>query len=488
MTPRKLTALVMGAALSLSASFYGCGTQSEVVSGSGPEGDASDDGSASFGDASSSETGANGDAGVVGNDGGWFGSDGSTCRPLGQRCVSGAACCSGQCTSGSCQPPSCVSDGLACATNGQCCSGTCTNGACVALNDQCKTLGNACTSGSQCCSKVCNGGICAQPSYCGQIGDICATSTDCCGGICSKAGTASFGVCDQPSSGGAQCSMLDGTVCAGSPGTLADGGIVMNDGGIPQCGGSCCSRACAPWGPTGVLVCQPASGCRPVGELCSSDSDCCGGPGVPGPLPSSGKTVKCNIVAPNVVGVCENPQGCKPNGDICRLQTNSCSATDNCCAGNVQQFDTCKQDILGIPRCANAVCAAASNGCATSADCCNNVPCVPNPGYTPGGNAPEFVCGATACVPTSGLCTTSADCCPGNICSIPPGGTKGTCSPLTPPSGADGGGGGDSGASDGSPGDTDAGAPCSLYGQTCTTAADCCNGVSCNGGRCYILQ
>ena len=49
----------------------------------------------------------------------------------------------------------------------------------------------------------------------------------------------------------------------------------------PECGGPCCSRACAPWGPTGVLVCQPASGCNVVGDLCTSDSDCCGSAGSP---------------------------------------------------------------------------------------------------------------------------------------------------------------------------------------------------------------
>jgi hypothetical protein len=27
-------------------------------------------------------------------------------------------------------------------------------------------------------------------------------------------------------------------------------------------------------------------------------------------------------------------------------------------------------------------------------------------------------------------------------------------------------------------------AGCALYGQICTTAADCCNGVPCTGGRC----
>jgi hypothetical protein len=27
-------------------------------------------------------------------------------------------------------------------------------------------------------------------------------------------------------------------------------------------------------------------------------------------------------------------------------------------------------------------------------------------------------------------------------------------------------------------------AGCALYGQICTTASDCCNGVTCSDGRC----
>jgi hypothetical protein len=29
-------------------------------------------------------------------------------------------------------------------------------------------------------------------------------------------------------------------------------------------------------------------------------------------------------------------------------------------------------------------------------------------------------------------------------------------------------------------------AGCALYGQVCTTAADCCNGIPCTGGRCIV--
>jgi hypothetical protein len=236
-----------------------------------------------------------------------------------------------------------------------------------------------------------------------------------------------------------------------------------------------------------------------VGDICRQDSDCCGGPGVPTAPSPNGKPVHCNIPDGGTVGVCANPQSCKPNGDVCRLQKNSCNATDDCCSGNVQQNDTCHQDILGVPRCSYAGfadgggCVPSNGACASSADCCNLTPCVPNPSYTPGGNQPEFVCNATQCVATSGGCTTNADCCPGNICYLPGGAAKGTCNPLLPPPPSDGGSEGgtanDAGSSTGGDGGLTLsdGGVCSLYGQTCSQPSDCCNtakGVTCIGGRC----
>jgi hypothetical protein len=200
--------------------------------------------------------------------------------------------------------------------------------------------------------------------------------------------------------------MVDGVVCFDGA-NQGDGGIQLTDAGIPQCGGSCCSRACAPWGPTGVFICQPASGCRPIGEVCAQDDDCCGGPGLPPPQ-SQGGPAQCIITPPNVLGVCHNSTGCKPNGDICKLPTLSCNADQDCCAGNGTKRSPCKQDILGVPRCANVDCVNAGTECSTSADCCApdggpGIPCVPNPGWTPDAGVPEFVCSATTCIPTQGF-------------------------------------------------------------------------------------
>ena len=415
---------------------------------------------------------------VVNDVQGGFCNDSGTCLCLGGKCTNNSECCSNNCYQGSCQPPPCTADYASCSSNAQCCGGQCGStdagaSTCVPLSTTCSTLGNPCNPADggnvTCCSHFCGPlGFCAQPSYCGQTGDVCASAADCCGGICTKPTTTSlYGLCAQPPSGGAQCSQVDGVVCA-STNPVADGGIVYTDSGIPQCGGDCCSRSCAPYGPTSVLICQPASGCHPVGDLCYKDDDCCGGQG--GGKKDAGVTV-CLNATDGGPGVCSNPTGCKPNGDICRLQTNQCNATDVCCSGNVQQFDTCHQDNLGVPRCsyagdAGCIPVDAGTQCSSSADCCNLNPCVSD---GDGG----FTCYPQACVPTTGPCTTDSDCCVGGHCYIPGGKTTGTCQPL----------------SDG--GTPDSGPPCALYGQLCTVddagVSNCCNGVPCTNGRCQTV-
>jgi hypothetical protein len=398
------------------------------------------------------------------------------CLQLGASCKTNGDCCSSDCVSGFCNYPSCQSDNLPCTASGQCCSQTCgSNGTCTPLSATCATIGNACTTGAQCCSGLCSGGTCQSSSFCVQPGDACATNADCCTGACTIASGQTIGTCaGTPPSGAANCGLVDGQLCGG---TTADGGVAYLDSGLPTCGGPCCSRACAPWGPTGVLVCQPASGCHPVGDLCTTDTDCCGATGLPG---GSGKPVTCDLSGGGPVGICRLPQGCKPNGDVCKLQTMSCNSSCDCCAGNCETMDTCKQDNMGVPRCTGVQCVGPGASCASSADCCNGTPCVPNPG----GN-PPYVCYAQACVPKCGSCTNNADCCPGTACDIPQGSTQGTCGPCgggAPPDAgpppADGG----TIVPDGGASYPDAG--CALYGQVCTTSADCCYGIPCTNGHC----
>jgi hypothetical protein len=246
-------------------------------------------------------------------------------------------------------------------------------------------------------------------------------------------------------------------------------------GELPTCGGECCSRACFPYGPTGVLICQPPSGCHPTGEICREDADCCGSETLP-----DGETsrITCNKEGSNLVGRCDNGNSCTPAGGICRLQTIECNANANCCSGNVLQNDTCKQDSLGIPRClvAEIDCtdpqSSVGNECASSADCCG-LPCVPDAQGV-------LHCGGSPCQRSGDRCTTNADCCPGVLCIVPPGSTDGTC-------GGDPGGEGGAPGVGGSPG-TDGGTGtmtgCSEYGQLCDDSGDCCNAIPCTSGIC----
>lgn len=372
------------------------------------------------------------------------------CTAAGDDCAAGPDCCSLSCVDFTCSDTQCVSDGDACTTDGECCGGSCDGAICTPLNGTCKTSGNSCASGSECCSQYCPDGVClATPSYCGQSGDICTNAFECCGGLCSKAEGATVGTCAlAPASGAGGC-LSAGEVCGGE----------YQGEELPVCGGECCSRACLPYGPTGILICQPPSGCRPTGETCQDDDDCCGSATNP-----DGDTamITCSKVGDNPVGRCDAGNACTPAGGICRLQTSSCNENANCCSGNTLQFDTCALDNLGIPRClaAEIDCTDPSSyegmDCATSADCCG-LPCTPSGS----GEFPPLVCGGEQCVPAGGVCTNAADCCAGLPCEQPPGSTTGYC------------------------GDTPE--ECSSFGQSCTVTADCCNGVECIDNTCGVI-
>ncbi|MBI5532161.1 MAG: hypothetical protein HY898_05580 [Deltaproteobacteria bacterium] len=402
------------------------------------------------------------------------------CLQPGEACTAGPECCSIICAGGVCGSGVCISDNQPCTDAASCCSGKCGTGStCTPLNPECKTVGNECAANAECCSKFCLNGHCSgQPSFCTQVGEACITDFECCTGICTKQGTDNIGLCTQPTAPGATGCLAAGIVCGG--------GAVSDAGGIPACGGDCCSRSCAPYGPTGVLVCQPPSGCRPTGEICKSDSDCCGSPGMPG----GNGSVTCSKTPGEPVGRCDNGNACRAAGAVCKLATSSCNAENNCCAGNVNQDPTvCQQDLLGIPRCTGAGnCADAGSyegkECASSADCCG-LACVPNKSAVDGG-AP-FICGSTTCVPAGGDCTTDADCCPGLPCVAPPGSTHGICGAILEDGGVPDANVPDGPLPEGQVPDAavpDTGPTCALYGQTCTAASDCCNNVPCTQGRC----
>jgi hypothetical protein len=253
-----------------------------------------------------------------------------------------------------------------------------------------------------------------------------------------------------------------------------------------------------------VTICQPPSGCKPQDEICSTSGDCCGGPGQPTGVQSNGTpsgTITCQIAAGDTRGTCASEQ-CLPPGDVCKAPVGACGGTSNNSGEGVlpDGGDTpndqcnstpeacCSRDALGIPRCraVNFVCTdggtvPAGQLCATSADCCGN-PCV------------DHKCGASgSCVAQGGACTTTSDCCAGLPCTQTPGSSTGICGGtllpdggVSPDAGSTSGGtdaGVDSGTSSSSS-SSSSGGTCALYGQICSTGADCCNGVPCTAGRC----
>jgi hypothetical protein len=328
---------------------------------------------------------------------------------------------------------------------------------------------------SQCCSGQCaSNGKCINVSFCTQTGDVCANDYDCCGGNCVKSGSDALGRCAVLS--GANCAPM-GSVCTGL-----------------GCDNKCCSNTCGPYGTSGVNVCQPPSGCRPQDELCAKSEDCCGGPGQLVGQKSSGglntKLIQCVVASGETLGRCEGAQCLRP-GTICKPATgNWCGGTSNNCCESIRPDGTltpngtcnsntpecCSPDALGIPRCrgVNFICdggaVPAGQVCTTSADCCGK-PCV-------GGK-----CGAT-CVASGGACTVTADCCAPIECVFPAGSTQGICGGTIQPDGGVTPPPPDSGTPPPDSGTTTDSGTCSLYGQTCTTAANCCNGVPCNGGTC----
>ena len=259
----------------------------------------------------------------------------AACAANGSTCVNPTDCCGLNCAGGTCSSMACVSDNQPCTAGGNsCCSQQCDNGTCKPLNATCSTAGNACTTDANCCSGKCNptSMTCEAPStvsYCTQPGDICFHNAECCTGVCTIASGATAGTCATITT---PC-RVDGLTCDG-------------------CGG-CCSSYCAPFGTGTTKICQPASGCHVLGDLCTKNTDCCGGD-EPNGLPGSGLVICVPDPAHPSIGTCSmaNPNNCvnkeptckntcQPEGDVCHyLGNGGCSSNsfpNNCCSAPRQQ-------------------------------------------------------------------------------------------------------------------------------------------------------
>jgi hypothetical protein len=417
------------------------------------------------------------------------------CQQEGVPCGSGIECCTLSCVDGFCSGDACMPDGEQCDANGECCSGKCDDGTCADINNgsgfACETAGNNCDADGDCCSGLCgeDGSCSIGASYCVQRGDVCSSDGQCCQGVCAIADGDSTGYCTTQETGGTNCGerKIAGEVCG------------------DDCA-ECCSRTCAPYGPSGVSICQPATGCRPDGELCRSAADCCGG-NPDSSIPGAGQAECLKLSPDDIVGRCK-VTGCNPHGAICGSPdagTAACGGSlsapngQSCCGKNLLPagVNPCSVDGLLIPRCdVLEGCVEPEGECATADDCCNGNPCVQH-------EDGAFRCFETtdSCVESGGPCTATADCCVGSLCILSPGQATGVCGNTDPPppdgtgggnsgsggsdsgsggggSGTGGNGSGTGGGSSGSGGSTST--VCAAFGQDCESHSDCCNDIPCD--------
>jgi hypothetical protein len=170
-------------------------------------------------------------------------------------------------------------------------------------------------------------------------------------------------------------------------------------------------------------------------------------------------------------------------GEICGGNCDCCS---NLCEADESGVPRCKK--LGDPTCGEDGQALLENGeiCETDCQCESGLCAEPRPPDS-GGQFPkrclDTPAGDGSCRPTGDGCVDPGQCC------------DGVCLPLADACGfgCGSGGGGGYGGSAGTGGDGGyGGGPCVVMGQTCTTASDCCAGLTCapdgmGGLRCVTI-
>jgi hypothetical protein len=338
--------------------------------------------------------------------------DETFCKGTGTACERASECCSLSCD-GTCQGDGsiCSPVGTDCESDVECCSNDC-DGTCQAIGEHCSPMGETCDEEGYdegCCSKACrNFGTeedpdlrCIRASSCGARGEICSEPADCCSGVCIDGRCPTQNEIGQKNFAGEPC----------------------------QVDGDCASYLCASDYPGGPRVCQFLGGCRPTGEICTEDWQC------------------CSDIHMASGALCDSPtdgQGCVPHGNVDDLST---------CAGQLWQggpgepgelcgdssFDEvheccfdCEQTILGVWRCSGGgyacpeqdggvpedagdcpTCVPDGEACRQSADCCSNIcsPFLVDDTCDPTITECEIELRCGQCVPTGGLCTSHADCC-----------------------------------------------------------------------------
>ncbi|MGQ0505807.1 MAG: hypothetical protein ACT4TC_10865 [Myxococcaceae bacterium] len=145
-----------------------------------------------------------------------------TCGGIGTTCTDSSTCCAGtQCLStGELSPKACQIPPVA------------------SMPDAgvCKANGGACTGGAQCCSGICSSGTCQPAAVCQGSGGACSGSADCCVGLsCQIPSGATIGTCAT----GATCSGYGQTCSPNTP--CCSGGVCRNTVGQVCDGTTACT-------------------------------------------------------------------------------------------------------------------------------------------------------------------------------------------------------------------------------------------------------
>ncbi|MBX3274035.1 MAG: hypothetical protein KF729_27465 [Sandaracinaceae bacterium] len=403
---------------------------------------------------------------------------GQACCASGARCVTGASCGDdGAC----CANPG---GGAACGDPSDCCGeNDCVGGKCCALQ-----MGS-CRSSADCCTDLlCADGLCLRPfEECGRegqaccAGDACRSGLECAGGRCEPCGADGQRCCLPPSECTGALSCREGRCGAPDPtcggdgqpcceGTRCEGTLTCASGRCAPPATACAYLDCAectrhyPCGWCDGVGCREGTSSGPSGASCASSwawlgSQC---PGAPDPCASSTDCASCTARAGcgycgDGAGACRSGTGAGPSAGTCgdwSWVSSECGG-----AGTCARHTTCDACTGEYPCGFCGATGACTEGSASGPDSgsCPSWAWLRSECVAPDPCAAETACGACTARSGCGWCESDRTC---------RGGTAG-------------------GPTTGSCGDWDFGASsctCSMVQGSCTTASDCCGGLSCRQG------
>jgi hypothetical protein len=132
--------------------------------------------------------------------------------------------------------------------------------------------------------------------------------------------------------------------------------------GLPRCLGS---GSCGGDGGTGVYKGTDPNCCRKPGDTCSTSAECCN---LIPCVPDSTGTFRCLSKPPNDAGV------------VCVDFGGTCTATGDCCAGNICFLDGPTSGTCIPPRATGGdggvLCGLLGQNCNSDVPCCNGMSCM----------------------------------------------------------------------------------------------------------------